>query len=113
MTWWFDHHHSAFLTPEDAAHFEADTSGKKFYNPTYKSNTKFLATIAKEKFGFDPSPMEELIEWADVIDGAQYESPEAAVTMNVPATQVALVIEAAPADKVLLQLITKFILKIT
>src|SRR6201997_4252274 len=22
ITWWFDHHESAFLTPEDAAHFE-------------------------------------------------------------------------------------------
>lgn len=111
LTWWFDHHHSAFLVPEDAAHFKADTSGKKFYDPTYRSNTKFLATIAKEKFGFDPSPMEELIRWADVIDGAQYESPEEAVTMNVPATQVALVIEAAPDDNVLQLLIPDLTMK--
>ena len=68
-------------------------------------------TIAKEKFGFDPSPMEELIGWADVIDGAQYESPEAAVTMNVPATQVALVIEAAPDDNVLQLLIPDLTMK--
>src|SRR6185312_10964572 len=24
LTWWFDHHESAFLTPEDEAHFRAD-----------------------------------------------------------------------------------------
>nr|MBA2647132.1 phosphoesterase [Pyrinomonadaceae bacterium] len=30
LTWWFDHHQSAFLSPEDEAHFRADTSGKKF-----------------------------------------------------------------------------------
>jgi hypothetical protein len=24
LTWWFDHHQSAFLTPEDEAHFRAD-----------------------------------------------------------------------------------------
>ena len=30
LTWWFDHHQSAFLRPEDEAHFRADTSGKKF-----------------------------------------------------------------------------------
>ena len=26
LTWWFDHHQSAFLTPEDAEHFRHDTS---------------------------------------------------------------------------------------
>ena len=43
LTWWFDHHQSAFLTPADAEHFRADRSGHKFYDPTYKSCTKLLA----------------------------------------------------------------------
>jgi hypothetical protein len=96
LTWWFDHHQSAFLTPADAANFRADHSGKKFYDPTYKSCTKFLATIASEKFGFDAKPLAELISWADVIDGAQFASPESAVGLKEPAMQLALVIEAAP-----------------
>jgi hypothetical protein len=96
LTWWFDHHQSAFLKPEDAAHFRQDRSGKKFYDPTYKSCTKFLATIASEKFGFDARPLAELIAWADVIDGAQFATPEAAVNLTEPAMQLALVIEAAP-----------------
>jgi len=33
VTWWFDHHQSAFLTPEDARHFQQDRGGKKFYDP--------------------------------------------------------------------------------
>jgi hypothetical protein len=96
LTWWFDHHQSAFLSPADAAHFRQDHSGKKFYDPTYKSCTKFLATIAEQKFGFDARPLAELIHWGDVIDGAQFESPETAVGLAEPALQVALVIEAAP-----------------
>ncbi len=96
LTWWFDHHQSAFLSPEDAEHFRRDRSGKKFYDPTYKSCTKFLATIASTKFGFDAAPIAELIHWGDVIDGAQYASPEAAVALAEPATRLALVIEAAP-----------------
>jgi hypothetical protein len=96
LTWWFDHHQSAFLSVEDAEHFRRDCSGKKFYDPTYKSCTKFLATIASTKFGFDARPIAELIHWGDVIDGAQYASPEAAVALAEPATQLALVIEAAP-----------------
>jgi hypothetical protein len=96
LTWWFDHHQSAFLKPEDAEHFRQDHSGKKFYDPTYKSCTKFLATIASEKFGFDARPLEELIHWGDIIDGAQFASPEEAVGLAQPAMQLALVIEAAP-----------------
>lgn len=105
ITWWFDHHQSAFLRPEDAEHFRQDQSAQKFYDPDYKSCTKFLAHVAREKFGFDTDSLEELIRWADIIDGAQYESPEAAVRMNVPATQLALVIEASRDDHMTIRLI--------
>ncbi|MGH9726346.1 MAG: phosphoesterase, partial [Candidatus Acidiferrales bacterium] len=96
LTWWFDHHQSAFLKPEDAEHFRQDRSGRKFYDPTYKSCTKFLATIASQKFGFDAGPLADLIKWGDIIDGAQFASPEVAVGLAEPAMQLALVIEAAP-----------------
>ncbi|MGH9682296.1 MAG: phosphoesterase [Candidatus Acidiferrales bacterium] len=96
LTWWFDHHQSAFLKPEDAEQFRRDQSGRKFYDPSYKSCTKFMATIASEKFGFDARPLAELIHWGDIIDGAQFASAEVAVGLTEPATQLALVIEAAP-----------------
>ena len=104
VTWWFDHHQSAFLRPEDVEHFRQDHSGKKFYDPNFKSCTKFLATIAAEKFGFDPKPLAELIKWGDIIDGAQFSSPEEAVGLAEPAMQLALVIEAAPEPDLVLQL---------
>ncbi len=97
VTWWFDHHQSAFLSPADAEHFRRDRSGKKFYDPEYKSCTKLLATVAQEKFGFDARPLADLIHWGDVIDGAQFATPESAVGLREPAMQLALVIEAAPA----------------
>src|SRR6202166_2263175 len=96
VTWWFDHHQSAFLTPADAEHFRQDRSGHKFYDPDYKSCTKLLADITSNKFGFNIQPLAELIHWGDVIDGAQFPTPESAVALTEPATQVALVIEAAP-----------------
>ena len=96
LTWWFDHHQSAFLTPQDAEHFRRDRSGKKFYDPEYKSCTKFLADIASEKFGFNADPLAELIHWGNIIDGAQFATPEIAVGLAEPAMQLALVIEAAP-----------------
>ena len=105
ITWWFDHHQSAFLTPADAAHFRADRSGHKFYDPTYKSCTKLLADITSKQFGFDAAPLAELVYWGDVIDGAQFPSPEAAVGLAEPAMQLALVIEAAPEDNLVPRLI--------
>ena len=94
ITWWFDHHQSAFLTPEDASHFEHDTSNTKFYDPNYRSCTKLIAHIAKERFGFDPGPVAELVEWADVIDGALYPDPQTAVEMREPAMKLTMVIES-------------------
>ena len=105
LTWWFDHHQSAFLRPEDAEHFRQDHSGKKFYDPNFKSCTKFLATIATEKFGFDAKPLAELIKWGDIIDGAQFSSAAEAVGLAEPAMQLALVIEAAPEPDLVPQLI--------
>jgi hypothetical protein len=96
VTWWFDHHQSAFLAPADAEHFRQHPGAHKFYEPEYKSCTKLIATVTREKFEFDTKPLEELIHWGDIIDGAQYPTPESAVEMKEAATQLALVIEAAP-----------------
>lgn len=95
LTWWFDHHQSAFLSPEDAKHFERDRGGRKFYDASFKSCTKFIAAIAGEKFSYDSAHLQELIRWANIIDGAQYESAKQAVEMAAPAMKLTLVLEAS------------------
>src|SRR6266849_6179411 len=47
LTWWFDHHQSAFLTPEDEAHFHAENSDKKFLDATRKSCTEFTGAVCR------------------------------------------------------------------
>ncbi len=94
LTWWFDHHASGFQDAGDAAHFRADTSGRKFHDPRRKSCTKYLSDIAGERFGFDSGPLRELIDWAELIDGAQFPSPEMAVALREPALQLMTVLEA-------------------
>ena len=105
VTWWFDHHQSAFLTPADAEQFRKQTRERMFYQPDYKSCTKLIATVTKEKFSFDTAPLADLIHWGDIIDGAQYPTPQAAVELTEPATQLALVIEAAPENGLPAQII--------
>ncbi len=94
LTWWFDHHDSAFLTPDDERHFRSDQSGRKFYDPLFKSCTKFIATVGARKFGFECPVLNELVHWADIIDGAQYPDAQTAVEVAQPAQKLAAVIEA-------------------
>src|ERR1700682_5667002 len=106
LTWWFDHHQSAFLSPEDAEHFKHDRSGKNlFYDPSFRSCTKFIATVAREKFGYEAPDLQELVEWADIVDGAQYESAAAAVELREPAMKLTLVIESAKGSEIVHRII--------
>ncbi len=95
LTWWFDHHQSAFLTAEDAEHFRRDTSGRKLYDPAYKSCTSFINTVARERWGFRAPDLDELVKWSLIIDGAQYPDARTAVELGAPAMKLTLVIEAA------------------
>jgi hypothetical protein len=95
ITWWFDHHQSAFLSPEDADHFEQDQSNRKFYDPDFKSCTGFIAMIAQQRFGFDPTPVADLVHWTDIIDGALYSDARTAVEMKEPAMKLTMVIESS------------------
>ncbi len=95
LTWWFDHHDSAFPTPEDRAHFEADRSGRKFLDPAAKSCTKFIARTLASRFSFDPAPLAELIDWAEVIDGALFPDARTAVDLPEPALKLMVAIEGS------------------
>ncbi len=99
LTWWFDHHQSAFMNAEDRAHFEAGQLGvlaeRQFFDPDFVSCTSFVAAVGRLKFGFDTSGLTELLYWADIVDGARFESAAAAVEMKEPALKIALVIENA------------------
>jgi hypothetical protein len=99
LTWWFDHHQSAFLTPADEAHFRADRTGRKFWDAESKSCTEFIARVAAEEFGFSDARLEPLVAWAHVIDGAFYDSPAQVVELREPALQLMQVIENAPDEE--------------
>jgi hypothetical protein len=110
LTWWFDHHQSAFLTAEDQKKFEAGQADgsermRKFFNPNYVSCTSLIADIAQVNFGFNTAPLLELIKWADIVDGARYESAKAAVEMAEPAMKLTMVIESSADNSLVPRLI--------
>ena len=94
LDWWFDHHQSAFVTPEDAAYFARQHNPRHFYDPAAQSCCKFMAQRCAEVYGFDVTPYGELIAWADLIDGAKFKSPAQAVECKEPALRLMMWVEA-------------------
>lgn len=94
LTWWFDHHESAFLSDDDESHFRSDRSGRKFHDPGYPSCTKFIADVSSKVFDCPLEDLEDLVYWADVIDGAQFRDAQTAVELREPALKLMLVVES-------------------
>jgi hypothetical protein len=94
LHWWFDHHASAFPTPEDRAAFDRDASGQKLWDPKAPSCAGFIARTLAGRFGWRPAGLDELVRWADVIDAAAFESPAQAVRLQEPALRIMTLLEA-------------------
>jgi hypothetical protein len=105
LTWWFDHHQSAFLSPEDAEHYRRDTSGRKLYDPSFKSCTSFICDVGSKRWGFRAPDLDELVKWANIIDGAQYPDAKTAVELGAPAMKLTLVIESAKGSEIVQKVI--------
>lgn len=106
LTWWFDHHQSAFLSPEDQQDYERKKSSRRFYlDPAFRSCTEWIAHVARTVYGYEAPDLAELVRWAGIVDGANYESAEAAVAMREPAMKLTLVIEATKGSEIVQHII--------
>src|ERR1035437_8971181 len=88
LTWWFDHHQSAFLNAEDAAHFRRDTTGRKLYDPSYKSCTSFINTFACDRWGSRARDLDAVVNWSLIIEGAQPPAAPPPVERGPPAMKL-------------------------
>ncbi len=105
LTWWFDHHQSAFLSPEDERHFLNDNSGKKFLDPQHKSCAGYIAEIARTRFGYDPADLKDLVHWAEIVDSANYPDAAFAVALEQPALKLVLAIEGSKSPEIMHKII--------
>ncbi len=107
LGWWFDHHVSGVVGELERAHLAADTSGHKFWGPSYGSCCKLIADIARQRFGCDLAEVAELVHWADIIDAARFPNATMAVELKDPALQLMTVIEVYGDDPFLAPRITQ------
>jgi len=112
LTWYFDHHRTAFSSEDDRRLFgERIPSGRYFYDPSCTSCTKLVAGAARDRFGADLGGLEELIRWADVIESAAFATPAEALDRANPVMRLAAVIERHGDDKLLAQLVPELLQK--
>ena len=76
-----------------------DHSGRKLYDLRTSPAPRSSATVAQERFGFAAPDLDQLVEWANIIDGAQYPDAKTAVELGAPAMKLTLVIEGAKAPR--------------
>jgi hypothetical protein len=94
LSWYFDHHRTAFASAADRDVFEArQSSGQLFFDAGYSSCTKLIADVAKAQFGVEMNDLVELVKWADMVDAARFASPEDAVSRSSPIMQLVSVVE--------------------
>ena len=106
VTWWFDHHQSAFLSHDDQLDYERKKDHRRYYfDPTYRSCTEFIAHIGRTVYGYQAADLADLVHWAGIIDGANYASADDAVQMREPAMKLTLVIEASQGSALVQQII--------
>jgi len=118
LTWYFDHHVSAFPTDADRALYESrvrsetaagPTGRRSFHDGAYTSCTKLIADVGSATFGLDSAPMAELVRWADVIDSASFPSAEMAVARKEPELALMTVVEHTGDDAFLARYVPRLL----
>jgi hypothetical protein len=116
LDWYFDHHVSAFVSPEDRAFYEkvvAEGEGHHarhmFHDGAYTSATKLIADIGRDRFGLDPAPTAELVRWADMIDSAAFPDAKMAVERAEPELRLMTVIEHLGDDAFLTRMVPRLL----
>lgn len=96
LTFYFDHHRTAFADADAQAHFERrrELQPTRFaYDADCSSCTKLIAGVGVQHFGVDYSDLTDLVSWADRIDAARFESAAEATDPGEPILRLATVIE--------------------
>lgn len=112
LTWYFDHHASAFPAEADRAHFaRLEARRRGFYDAKGTSCTKLIAQVATQQFGVDLAPFQELVRWADMIDSAAFPTPEMAVDRTEPEMKLLAVVEQQGDDPLLTELVRELLVR--
>lgn len=96
LTFFFDHHATAFRDPREQDDFNSRShiAPERFiWDPTAKSCAGLLARVAKASYEADLRVHQDLIAWAEKVDSAQFKTVEEATNRQDPVMQLVSVVE--------------------
>ena len=93
LTWYFDHHRTAFPSENERQAFDAAHNPHFFFDAAYTSCTKLIADTSRTQFSLVDPLLEPLVRLADIVDSARFDSPEQAVDRSDPLMRLVSVVE--------------------
>jgi hypothetical protein len=110
LTWYFDHHGTAFADAQARSYFEDARKTRRFYfDPEATSCTRFIADVAERDFGLRFDALGELVEWADKVDSARFDSAAHATDQSNPLLRLAAVVEHYGDDRFLKRFVPRLL----
>jgi hypothetical protein len=90
MRWWFDHHPTAFQPPALRDVFDREHLPTWFFDPGSPSCAGLIGRTLAAGWSWTPPPhLIEAVQWADIIDAAQFATAEEAIALELPAQRLA------------------------
>ena len=94
LTWYFDHHITAFSNQTESEVFQSRVgSGKYHFDPKSASCAGLISRVSERDFGLSLGHLESLVEFADLVDSARFQSAAAALDRSNPRAQFLAVVE--------------------
>ncbi|WP_088105871.1 hypothetical protein [Halalkalibacter urbisdiaboli] len=106
-TYYYDHHSISFLESSQAEAYEETQN--TFVDTSFKSTPAILRYKFKDVFDFEP--FDELLKWSDIIDNADYQSPQEIYDNRSPYLHLNKLISHYYQDKTRLIEIIPYIMK--
>ncbi|MDG1498337.1 MAG: hypothetical protein P8N31_09515 [Planctomycetota bacterium] len=93
--YWFDHHPTTFLSPEDEAKYAP--SEKWAFDPESPSCPPIILAHAEKYWDYKtPERFRDMAHWSNVIDAAKFESVDEALFGDDPALRISRCMTVAP-----------------
>lgn len=98
LTYYFDHHKTAFASPTEERIAKERVNASKgertlHFDPSSTSCAKLISRVAAEIHGVEIPELASLARWADRVDAARFDDPEEAFFARAPELVLADVIE--------------------
>lgn len=110
LTWYFDHHATAFANAAEESVFrDRASTGKYYFDASAPSCAGLLGNVTREKFALPLEHLDFLVDFANSVDSARYESAREALDRSTARAKFLAVVEHFGNDEFFAKLTPKLL----